>query len=517
MKDLAALPREPGCYLFTDKTGRVIYVGKAKVLRSRVKSYFQSRELDPKTEALVGNINDLDLIVTKNEVEALILEHNLIKKHRPKYNIDWKDAKRYAYIRETPDDLPRFEVARKKEGPGKFFGPFVSAANRDYVLELIQRTFRIRTCRKLPKRACLRYHIGACDAPCTGSIGRTRYGENVKRAEQVLRGKAAELIKKLEAEMKIASDSLDYEHAIELRNQIRSLKWLDEKQNMERHKKYNEDILNYIIKSGRVYLILFNVYKGTLENKQQFEFEFDENFLEEFIVQYYTENPVPKELIVPEGIDESLELFLGLKRRGKVRVAVPKRGDKKQLLELVKRNVETTFFGHVEKLEDLQKKLKLQEVPDIIECFDVSHYSGTSTTASMVQFRNGLPDKSNYRRFKIRTVEGIDDFSAISEVVRRRYTRLINEKTELPKLIMIDGGAGQLNSALGELRELGLRIPTISIAKKFEEIYLPGIEKPLRLEQNSRALKFLQEIRDEAHRFAIKYSRLLKKKEIQEA
>ena len=350
-----------------------------------------------------------------------------------------------------------------------------------------------------------------------GEISKTRYGENVRFAEQVLRGKARELIKKLDNEMSTASETLDYEHAIELRNQIRALKWLDEKQNMERHKKFNEDIINYIVKSGKVYLILFNVYKGTLENKQQFEFDYNENFLEEFIVQYYTENPVPKEVILPVKVDESLELFLGLQRKSKVRVVVPQKGDKKQLVALVLKNVETTFFGHLEKWEDLKKKLKLQDIPSIIECFDISHISGTSTGASMVQFRNGIPDKSNYRRFKIRSVEGIDDFSSIAEVVRRRYTRVLKEKLEIPNLIIIDGGAGQLNSALTELKELGLKIPTIGIAKKFEEIYLPGIESPLRLNKKSQALQFIQQIRDEAHRFAIKYHKVLRKKELKES
>jgi excinuclease ABC subunit C len=516
MIDFSTVPREPGCYLFKDKSNKIIYIGKAKLLRNRIKSYFMSKELDPKTGALVTNIASVDFIVTNSEVEALILEHNLIKKHTPKYNIDWKDAKRYAYIQETKEDFPRLLVARKKQGDGRFFGPFVSAAVRDIVCELLQRTFQIRTCKRLPKRACLRFHIGVCQAPCIGNISKTKYSENIKKAELVLKGKAGELIRKLKKEMKGSSDRLDYEYALELRNQIQSLEWLAEKQTMERQKKFDEDILNYTVKDGRVYLILFNVYKGTLENKQQYEFDFNENFLEEFIVQFYSENPVPKELVLPDKMDKSMELYLGLRRKSKVRVNVPQKGEKKKLLELVNKNIEATYFGHMEKLEDLKNKLKLHEIPTVIECFDISHISGTSTAASMVQFRNGVPDKSNYRRFKIRTVEGADDTASIAEVVRRRYTRLLKEKSVFPNLIIIDGGLGQLNSALGVLKELGIKIPIISIAKRFEEVYLPGMGEPLRFDRKATALKFLQEVRDEAHRFAISYHRVLRKKGLRE-
>jgi excinuclease ABC subunit C len=332
----------------------------------------------------------------------------------------------------------------------------------------------------------------------------------------VLKGKTKDLLKDLKADMKKASDKQDFEFALELRNQIESINWLSEKQTMDRQKKYNEDIINYVVQDENVYLILFNVYKGTLENKQQFEFDLTNEFLEEFMVQYYSENDVPKEIILPREIDESLILYLGLQKKSKVKVTIPQKGEKKQLLELVKKNIELTYFGDMEKLNDLQKKLRLQELPSVIECFDISHISGTSTAASMVQFRNGIPDKSNYRRFKIRTVTGVDDFAAMSEVVKRRYTRLINEKAEFPNLIIIDGGAGQLNSALTELRELGLKIPIISIAKRFEEIYLPGMDKPLRLEKRSKALRYIQEVRDEAHRFAISYHRVLRKKAMKE-
>ena len=514
MIDVNSIPINPGCYQFKDKSEKIIYIGKAKNLRKRVKSYFQKKHLDPKTSVLVEKIDSLDVIVTSNEVEALILENNLIKKHQPKYNIDFKDAKRYAYIEITPEDFPRLLIARNTRGPGKFYGPFVSAAARDYIIYVLRKTFFIRTCKKLPKRACLRFHINLCQAPCIGNISSSKYQNNIMLINSILKGNTSKIIKSLTSDMQTASDKLNFERAMELRNQIEAIKLLNEKQAMERKKKFNEDIINFIVKNDRIYLILFNVYKGTLENKQEFEFDYNTDFLDEFLVQYYSENMIPKELILPAQIDQSLHEFLELKRESKVKVTIPQKGEKKKLLELVKKNIEVTFFGNIEKLEDLQSKLKLQELPQVIECFDISHLSGTSTVASMVQFRSGLPDKSNYRRFKIRSVEGVDDTAAISEVVRRRYTRLQNEQSEMPNLVIIDGGAGQLNAAFKEQDKLGLRLPTIAIAKKFEEIYLPGLRTPLKLSKKTKALQLIQQVRDEAHRFAIQYNRLLRKKEM---
>ncbi|WP_455392032.1 excinuclease ABC subunit UvrC [[Eubacterium] cellulosolvens] len=514
MIDLYSIPTDPGCYQFKDSSDIIIYIGKAKNLRKRVKSYFQKTDLDPKTQALVDNVNSVDYIITSNEIEAYILENNLIKKHQPKYNIDFKDAKRYAYIELTSEDFPRLLIARRELVTGSSFGPFVSAVARDYIINSLRRTFQIRTCKRMPKRACLRFHINLCQAPCIGNISKTKYQKNIKTIKSILKGKTNEIIKSLTNEMAVASSSLKYERALELRNQIEAIKALKEKQAMERMRKYNEDIINYVVKNERVYLILFNIYKGTLENKQEFEFEHSPDFFEEFLTQFYSENPIPKEVIIPVKIDKSLAEFLEFKRESKVKLTVPQKGEKKKLLELVKKNIEVTFFGNIEKLEDLQAKLKLQELPEVIECFDISHLSGTSTVASMVQFRSGLPDKSNYRRFKIRSVEGVDDTAAISEVVRRRYRRLQNEKAEMPNLVIIDGGSGQLNAAFKEQNKLGLRLPTIAIAKKFEEIYLPGLRTPLKLSKKTKALQLIQQVRDEAHRFAIQYHKLLRKKEL---
>ena len=310
MIDLEALPHLPGCYLFKDEEGIVLYVGKAKDLKKRVSSYFQKRDHDPKTASLMQFARGLDFIVTNTEVEAFLLENTLTKKHWPRYNIMLKDSKRYACIHLTGEKFPRIRIARKNTGEGEFFGPFVSARERDYIFEVVRKTFQLRTCRKMPSRACLRYHIGACSGPCISSVSVEEYGEKVKKAISVLKGNIRELIASMETEMKEMAAKQMFEQAMELRDEIAALEYLQEKQNMERQKKYDEDILNYIVRDNNVYLMLFKVYKGTLEDKQDFVFAFGEDFLEEFLVQYYSENDPPEELIVPEPLDESLVEFL---------------------------------------------------------------------------------------------------------------------------------------------------------------------------------------------------------------
>ena len=514
MIDVETLPNNPGCYLFKDDEDKILYIGKAKNIKKRVKSYFQKDILDPKTKNLVKNIDSVDVIVTDNEFEALILENNLVKKHQPKFNIDLKDAKSFAYIQLTKEDFPRVLLSRRKIGYGKFYGPFVSAQERDYILHFLRKTFTLRTCKKMPKKPCLRYHIKLCNAPCIGLISKEEYSRKIENIKLILSGKTNKLLKKLDKEMSSASEMLDFEKAIMIRNQTTAITHLTERQNMQRTKKYDEDILNYRIKDDKAYLMLFNIHKGTLVNKNEFVFDFHDEFLEEFIVRYYSENPIPKEVIIPRVVSDATSTFLSKEKKSKVTITVPKRGEKKQLLNLVLKNIEIAFFSDTKKVDELKEKLLLQETPRVIECFDISHISGTSTVGSMVQFRNGKPDKSNYRRFRIRTVGGVDDYAAISEVVRRRYSRLKNEDETLPNLIVIDGGKGQLSSALEELEKLELKVPIISIAKQFEEIYMPGVSQPLSLAKKEKALQFIQEMRDEAHRFAIKYNRLLRKKEL---
>lgn len=514
MFDIATFPTTPGCYLFQDVTKKIIYIGKAKNLRKRIQSYFQKKQIDPKTGSLIRNIASISFIVTDTEVEALILENTLIKKHQPKYNINLKDAKTYAYIHLTDEQFPKLRIARQKQADGAYYGPFVSALERDHVLQFLTTTFALRTCKKLPKKPCLRFHLKLCDAPCIGAISKQEYDMKIRNVRLILSGKSTALQKKLKQEMNRKSQRCDFEGALLLRDQLMAIEHLQDHQKMQRQRTFDEDIINFYIKDEHVYLMLFNIYKGTLSTKNEFVFRYTPDFLEEFIVQYYSENPIPRELIIPKILSESVAMFLSQKRKKNVSVIVPKKGTKKQLLDLVVKNIESTFFGDMTKVEELKRTLHLQESPVVIECFDISHLSGTSTVGSMVQYRNGKPDKTNYRRFRIRTVQGIDDVAAMSEVVRRRYTRLQQEHAALPQLIIVDGGIGQLNATVRELEKIDLKIPILSIAKQFEEIYLPGFPQPLHLGKKEKALLFIREIRDEAHRFAIAYNRLLRKKEL---
>jgi excinuclease ABC subunit C len=512
--DLSTIPELPGCYRYYDARGTIIYVGKAKNLRRRVSSYFTRRDLDPKTEALVAHIARLDFIVTTNEVEALILENTLIKEHWPRYNINLKDSKTYAYILVTDEPYPRFVVARRKGGDGKYYGPFVSGLERDVLLKGLRRAFRLRTCRKLPRRACLRHHMDSCSGPCVGAVTSEEYAEQVRRAEEILKGRDRELLTTLREEMAGYAASDQFEQALARREQIRAIEGLAERQRMDRQKAYDEDVLNYIVVEGTVYLALFKIHLGTLTGKQEFVFDHREEFLPEFLVQYYAENAIPKEVVLPEEVDPAIADYLSALKGRRVRVTVPQRGDRRHLLELVKTNLETSFFGDRIKVEALREALRLPAPPEVVECFDISHLAGTSTVGVMVQFRGGRPDKRNYRRFRVRTVEGVDDFASIAEVVRRRYARLQKDGAELPDLIVIDGGRGQLSAAKGVLDELGLRIPTVALSKREEEVWVPGLSVPLPLDRKSKATLFLQEIRDEAHRFAITYNRNLRKKAV---
>ncbi|MBN2880851.1 excinuclease ABC subunit C [Candidatus Woesearchaeota archaeon] len=506
------LPHEPGCYLYKDSSDRIIYVGKAKDLQKRVSSYFNKKDLDPKTSALVSNIYSFDFIVTSNEVEAFLLENTLIKKYYPKYNIDLKDSKRYAYIELTSEEFPRFVLSRT--GIGNVFGPFVSGEERNNLLTLVNKTFKLRTCKKLPSKACLRYHIGICSAPCITEISLQSYLEDVASAKKVLNGNTKELIVELTSKMKSFSNSGEFEQALKLRNQITALENLSSKQNVERSRTYDEDVINYLVHDDRVFLIVFKVYKGTLSKKEEFSFEYSEEFFEEFLSRYYSSNSVPKEIIVPVTLSDSFVEFLSSVRGSKVICTKPERGEKKNLLSLVLKNIELSVIGDIQKLERLKEVLELSSTPYVLECFDISHLSGTSTVGSMAQFVNGKPNKSGYRRFKIRTVSGIDDFASIAEVVSRRYKKLLVENLKFPDLIVIDGGKGQLAAALKELHKLNLDIPIISLAKRDEEIFTTSSPFPISLDKKDPALHVLQALRDETHRFGITYNKLLRTKKL---
>lgn len=512
--DLTTIPHNPGCYLYRDSSGTIIYVGKAKDLKRRVSSYFQKKDHDAKTRKLVETLVSIEYIITRTDEEAYLLENTLIKKYQPKFNIDLRDAKTYAYIELTHEEFPCIKIARSKKGKGHFFGPFVSARERDYVLSVVKKTFALRSCLTMPKRACLRYHIGYCTAPCIGRVSAEEYQKQCRYAADVLKGNTKELIAELTAEMNTHSAKMEFEEAMRIRDCIAAVVNLSERQYVARKSEHNEDVVAYRVSEGTVYLMVFHVHKGTLSGRDEFIFEYSEGFFEEFLPRYYAETTIPHEIIVEEEQDEALALYLESIAGHKVSIISPKAGAKKKLLELAGTNIETVHFGCELKVCELQNALHMRTKPDVIECFDISHLSGTDTVASMVQFRKGKPDKKNYRHYKIKTVDGIDDFASMREVVGRRYKRLIDEEKELPDLIVIDGGKGQLSSAKQVLDSLDLDIPVISLAESEEEVFVPGVPFPLPFGKKTKANMYLQEIRDEAHRFAITYNRLLRSKRV---
>jgi excinuclease ABC subunit C len=512
--DLRSIPPSPGCYLFRDASGEILYIGKAKQLRHRVASYFQKEVHDPKTDLLVSRIASADVIVTSNEVEALILENNLIKRHQPRYNINLKDAKNFAYIQITRETYPCISLARRAEGGGQFFGPFVSARERDHVLHLVKRIFCLRTCRRMPRRPCLRAYMHSCSAPCTGGVSAEAYHKQVERAVSVLQGHIKPLLADLREEMNRHSRQQEFEQAREIRDQIAALERLEIHQHVERPRPFDQNVVSFLVHGDSVHLLVFSVFHGKLAEKEDFSFPLQDNFLEEFLVQYYSEREPPKELILSAPLDPVLEEFLSNKKGSPVTVTVPRRGAKMRLLDLVHRNLELAVGSTGLKVEALQRALRLPEPPRSIECFDISHLSGTSVVGSMVRFSDGVPEKSQYRRFRIRSSDMPDDVAAMAEVVRRRYSRLLKEESVLPDLILVDGGKGQLHAAQEELRRLGVSVPLAALAKKEEEIYVPGLSLPLPLSKKDRASLYLQEIRDEAHRFAHAYHTLLRRKEV---
>ncbi len=509
------LPTKPGVYLYKNTDGTIIYVGKAKVLRKRVSSYFSKKHFD-KTALLVRDIHDLDFVVTDTEVEALILEAQLIRQHRPLYNIDLKDGTRYAYLKLTNELFPRLLTVRQIEkDKAKYFGPYTDGSSRENSARLLRSTFKLRTCApKLPNKVCLQFYIGNCDAPCINNISQEDYQQNVQAVGSVLKGQTKKVVRMLEQDMVKQSALKRYELARARRDQIRALQQFAQRQKVSMHRQYNEDILHWIDTGKQTYVQLFRIEKGLVTGKQEFVFETSPEIVESFIRQYYATNEIPDALIIPTHLADHdlIEAYL-TKTKGKpVRLIVPKAGTKRKLLDLVYRNVLYAANQEDQALIMLRDALNLTGVPTVIECFDISTILGEHTVASMVQFRGGLPDKDNYRRFKIKTVEGQDDFASMAEVVRRRYRRLLDEKQALPNLIVIDGGRGQLNAAWNMLKELDLHIPIIGLAKREEEIYRIEALEPLQLGKDHKGRQLLQRIRDEAHRFAITYHRLLRKK-----
>jgi excinuclease ABC subunit C len=548
---LQTLPTKPGVYMMKDEKGEVIYVGKSVNLRHRVRSYFQaSASHSLKLHRLIYHIADFDFIVTDSEIEALILECNLIKEHRPKYNIRLKDDKRYPYIKITwQEDYPRIFVTRRMEHDGaRYFGPFTAVWAVHQTLDMLRRLFPYLTCNReitgQDTRACLYYHIGRCAGPCIGAISKEEYRALIRRIFLFLEGKAEKIVADLQAQMTSAAEALDFEQAAALRDQIRAIEWVTTQQKIALAVGKDEDVIALARENDDTCVQVFFIRQGKLIGREYFILdgtaeEDEAEIVASFVKQFYDEAAyVPMKIILPTNVEERIviEAWLKSKRGNGVKLHVPKRGRERELVQMAAENAAETLASlraqwmvdegrSVEALTQLQQHLGLEEAPTRIEGYDISNIQGAAATGSMVVFVKGVPRKSDYRRFRIRTVEGADDYAMMQEVLRRRFKRAIEGRakeegkgadvwTILPDLIIIDGGKGQLNAALEVLEEQGLKdeVPAIGLAKKQEEIFLPGRSEPLILPRDSQGLYLLQRIRDEAHRFAIGYHRKLRAK-----
>ncbi|BBB91747.1 MAG TPA: excinuclease ABC subunit UvrC [Methylomusa anaerophila] len=530
---LAVLPDKPGVYVMKDDKGRIIYVGKAINLKNRVRSYFQSsRHHSPKVLALTARIADLEYIITASEIEALILECNLIKKHRPKYNISLRDDKSYPYIKITVnEDFPKVYATRKVQKDGaRYFGPYTSAGAVHETLQLLRTLFPVRSCRNLDaRRPCLEHHIKRCLAPCAGKTDKIVYSEMIKAVCLFLEGRSNALMKKLKQGMDDAAENLEFEQAARLRDQLAAVEKIIEKQNIVTGSG-DQDAIGLARSAIGTCVQVFFIRSGKLVGRDYFmltnsEHESDADVLAAFIKQYYIQAAfIPREILLPVGLEEQhlLSGWLTGIKGGRVLLETPCRGTKKDLVNMAAGNAATVLTEQSAKIQtktdhsegavaELARYLGILEPLARIECFDISHIQGAETVASMVVFEGGQANKAEYRRYKLTTVEGKpDDFRSMQEVVGWRY-REAAAKGPVPDLIIIDGGKGQLNAALPVIRAAGLtEVTVIGLAKEFEHIFREGISEPLILPRYSQALYLVQRIRDEAHRFAITYHRKLR-------
>ncbi len=541
------LPTQPGVYLHKDADGKILYVGKAKNLRNRVRSYFQQgRPRDAKTRVLVSKIRDLEIIVTDSEVEALILENTLIKEHQPRYNILLKDDKSYPYICVTSEQFPRiFPTRRIVRDGSKYFGPYTETKYMYIMLNLLRSLFPIRSCQldltpdsiaKGKFKVCLDFHIKKCEGPCEGFVAKEQYNGMITHAVQILKGKSRSVEKSLEQEMERLSEEMEFEKAVVVRNRLIALREYSEKQKVVSTDPVDRDVLALSRNEKDACAVILKVRDGKLIGKQHYyiqhsEEKSDAELLRATCERFYLESDdVPDEIFLQTEIDDTeiLAAWLQSKRSGKIVLTVPQLGDKRKLVNMASMNADFLLkeleLQRLKREENkdalipravlsLQRDLRLSKAPRRIECFDNSHFQGSETVSSLVVFVDGKAKKSDYRKFKIRTVEGIDDFKSMQEVVRRRYTRMIAEDTPRPDLIIIDGGKGQLSHAVEIMRELGLQdIPMIGLAKRLEEVFFPNSSEAILLPKTSSSLKLLQQARDEAHRFAIEFHRSLRDK-----
>jgi len=531
IRKLADLPTRPGVYLYRDKDGELLYVGKAKVLRNRVKSYFHSKHLDAKTRRLVSRIWDLEFIVCQTELEALVLENNLIREHRPPYNIMLRDDKSYPYVKLTwKDPFPQVFVTRKVKKDGSlYFGPFFPASTAYRTAELAYRFFQIRDCDLdidgKRGRACMKYQLHRCTAPCIAAVSPDAYREQAREARLFLEGRREELKHRLEAAMWAASENSAFERAASYRDTLAQVDAWFNRQKAATVDQEDTDYFGSAVLDGRACVHRLEMREGRMVGRREYVLEdveaFDGAVLAEVLKRIYAEEAVPGRILVevePEDV-ELLKEWLGTLRGTRPHLAVPQRGEKVELLAMAQENARLALERKFEParlnqavLEGLQAFLGLAHLPRRIECFDISHGQGREVVASCVVFADGAPDRKNYRRFKVSNEQN-DDFANMAEVVGRRYRRLKTEGRDLPDLVLIDGGLGQLHAAEAALADLGLdQLERASLAKKEELVYRPGSSEPLRIPRTSPVLQLLQRIRDEAHRFAITFHRALRAK-----
>ena len=543
---LRTLPKTPGVYLMKNADGQVIYVGKAVALKNRVSSYFQHTRKEPKTEALVKEIADFDYILVGTEIEALMLEANMIKSYSPYYNILLRDDKHYPYIRiDLNEPFPRVCVTRKVENDGaKYFGPYIAAHVLHDVMDTLSRMFPVRTCRmSLPDgkahRPCINYEMGRCLAPCAGKVSEYEYKRMVDEIIDFLSGRYKGLRRQFEEDMKTASENMEYEKAAMLRDRIRALERLFEKQKTAFPDLNDKDVLAVWQQGGEAVVQGMFVRHGELNHTERFFIECmgetPESILSQALKQYYSSvSGVAKQIYVSAEPDEKelIEQWLTQVRGSKVVIHAPEKGDNRRLVDLAVNNAREALTRRLARqqreydqttgaLAALKEALGLDTDINRMECYDISNTQGTDSVASMVVFRGGKPEKKAYRRFRIKTVEGADDFASMNEVLTRRLKRALQGAEgfdEFPTLIVVDGGKGQLHSAYDALASLGLEdLPLISLAKREEEVFVVGQSEPIVLDKNSQALKLLTRIRDEAHRFAITYHRSLRLNKVEDS
>jgi excinuclease ABC subunit C len=543
-------PRLPGVYLMKNEAEKIIYVGKAKDIRSRVRSYLtDSKDHSPKTRLLVRNIRTIDTILTKTEVEAFLLEASLIKKHRPRYNIRLKDDKSYPYIRiSMADPFPRLYLARKVKKDGSmYFGPYTNGTAVWGTIRFLNRTFQIRDCKDAfmatRKRPCMTHQIGRCKAPCVDFVTQSDYGDDIKQAVTFLRGRDKQIVRELTKKMKLASEDERYEAAAKVRDSIEAIKQILERQAVVNDtSELDQDVVGYYGDERGTLVEMIHIRSGrVIGNKGHFLPLLDSNsqdedvreWLTSYLNQYYDEALIPDELLLPIDLGRDLTELMSavfVERSGrKVKIRFPTDAAGNSLLELAATNAKEHFGGHVDKsemkkkaLEEIQERLKLPTVPVRIECFDISTFQGAETVASQVVFEDGVPNKDQYRRYKIKTVKGTNDFESMREVLTRRFK---HTELDLPDLVVIDGGKGQLGIATEVFKEIGQPgIPVVGLAKartdsdfsssevrgSEERFFLPGRQNPVIFKTSSEAFRILVSIRDEAHRFAITYHRKLR-------